>query len=88
MKIRSRTPAGELFPALVDVLLMGWSCPVRPDDADPFAIFRYHDRELRDVWRKYRSELLEEAARRGIPRPWAHVRFELDVPPWLRDPQP
>jgi hypothetical protein len=61
---------------LVDVLLLGWSCPIRPEHLeDPFRIFTLSDDDMARIWRTHRRELMAEARRRGVAQPWG-VRFD------------
>jgi hypothetical protein len=83
-----RTPqedADLLFPELIDVLLEGWSCPLRQTPlSDAFRIFSYTEADLDRIWRRHRDWLLDEAQRRGLARPVAAEKwFETNRPAWL-----
>lgn len=85
MAIRRRgtdkKPGPELFGELVDVLLEGWGYTARPghqEGDDPFRIFELTNEDLTAAWWAHREELLAEAKRRGITRPWAMECLEGD----------
>ena len=74
-----RPSNSDLFPELVDVLLEGWGCEVKPEHlaADAFRIFDLTEDDLREVWQTHRQMLLAEWARRGGDGPpWAQQQFE------------
>lgn len=82
MRLTRRSAATDegMFPELVDVLLDGWACPIKPEHhADPFRIFTMSDDEMRAAWFRARPALMKEWHRRGgIGQPWAVRRFEED----------
>lgn len=66
---RDAAPAA-LFPELVDVLLEGWSAPIRPerDERDAFKVFDYQEEDVARLRREHAAWLHAEAARRGLVR--------------------
>ena len=82
LRRRGADASDDLFPELINILLEGWAAPIRPEHfggADAFRIFELDDVELRERWRKHRSALLAEAARRGIEKPWEQQQFEKEM---------
>lgn len=70
VRVRATRPSGNLDPALAEFLLTGVAAvdELEARGGDPFVFWLDH--ELRVLWQTHEAELLAEAARRRIKRPW------------------
>jgi hypothetical protein len=67
----------DLFEELVDVLLGGWGCPLKPAYLDGPDVWRIFEVDLASAWRRHRAALAAEWQRRGGVGPcWAERQFE------------
>lgn len=75
-----RAADGELTPALIGLLLVGWSHRPESEDADDFSLFDLADADLARLWLAHEHALLAEAKR-------LHLK-PTSVCWWARSPRP
>ena len=87
MKLRHTETEGELFPELIDVLVEGWGGSYTWDTPSDraFDVFLLSEGEFRDIWRRHKAALRQEARRRGLERPDCEDRYDINPPLHLRE---
>ncbi len=76
------TADAELFDELIAVLLGGWGAETTTAPSDD--AFRIFDVDLQAVWHRHRQRLLDEAKKRGVPRP-VYAEAVFDCHSWPKD---